>query len=212
MTDDTIIPQTSLSNDRLRPDLQLIADLIEPGTQVLEIGCAEGDLLHHLVQEKSVDGRGMELGQDGVNSCIEKGLYVVQGDADHDLSYYPDQSVDYAILSRTLQAVRRPRDVLLDLLRIGEKAVVTIPNFGHWKIRLQLMLRGRMPVTKHLEYSWYNTPNIHFCTILDMQQMIADEGWILEEFVPFNSRGEKLACSLKRANWAAHQALFVIKK
>lgn len=196
----------------LRADLKLIADLIQPDCRVLEVGCDRGDLLHWLVHRKAVDGRGMELSQTGVNCCVEKGLFVVQGDADSDLRDYRDGSFDYAVLSRTLQAVRHPREVLADLLRIGNKAIVTIPNFGHWRVRLQLLMRGRMPVTKHLDYSWYNTPNIHFCTVLDMVEMIKAEGWVLEEFVPFNAAGQKQSYSITRANTHAHQALFVIKK
>ncbi|WND04022.1 methionine biosynthesis protein MetW [Temperatibacter marinus] len=201
---------TDSQSKDLRPDLQLIANLIAPESRVLEVGCANGDLLQWLVHNKRVDGRGMELGQAGVNTCVSKGLYVVQGDADVDLKDYPDKSFDYAVLSRTLQAVRQPREVLLELLRIGEKAIVTIPNFGHWKIRLQLLMNGKMPVTRHLDYTWYNTPNIHFCTVKDMLDLIESEGLTLDAFVPFDAKGDQLDQSLSRANWGAHQALFVI--
>lgn len=199
-------------SDSLRPDLALIADLVDPNCSVLDIGCDDGSLLQWLGDNKHVDGRGMELSQSGVNDCVARGLFVVQGDADRDLVDYPDQTFDYAILSRTLQAVHRPKDVLLQLLRIGKKAIITIPNFGHWKVRLDLFFGGRMPVTKHLDRTWYNTDNIHFCTILDMLDMLEVEGLTLEEFVPFKSDGTRLTCSPKTANWKAAQALFVISR
>lgn len=196
----------------LRPDLKLIADLIEPGARVLDVGCDDGALLNHLVTEKQVDGRGLEISQQGVNACVAKGLFVMQGDADNDLTEYPDGSFDYVVLSKTLQAVHRPRDVLLDLLRIGTKAVVTIPNFGHWRVRLSLLRGGRMPVTKALDKTWYNTDNIHFCTVLDLFDLIETEGLTVKEFVPHTKSGKKLRTSRARANWIADQALFLLEK
>jgi len=196
----------------LRADLKLIADLIDPGTRVLDVGCDDGALLEHLVNEKQVDGRGLELSQAGVNACVAKGLFVIQGDADNDLAEYPDDSFDYVVLSKTLQAVYRPRDVLVDLLRIGKRAVVTIPNFAQWKVRLSLLRRGRMPVTKELDKTWYNTDNIHFCTILDLFDLIEDEGLTVKEFVPHTKAGKRLNMSRTRANWAADQALFLLEK
>lgn len=196
----------------IRPDLKLIADLVEPGTRVLDIGCADGELLRYLVQEKRVDGRGIELSQSGVNQCVARGLSVIQGDADNDLAEYPDQSFDTVILSRTLQAVRHPREVLLELLRIGKQAIVTIPNFGQWHVRFSLLARGRMPVTKTLNRTWYNTDNIHFCTILDLHDLINQEDINLLEFVPHQKNGRKLNMGLTRANLLADQALFLLKK
>jgi len=195
----------------LRPDLKLIADLIEPGARVLDVGCDDGALLNHLVTEKQVDGRGLEISQQGVNACVAKGLFVMQGDADNDLTEYPDGSFDYVVLSKTLQAVHRPRDVLLDLLRIGTKAVVTIPNFGHWRVRLSLLRRGRMPVTKSLTKAWYNTDNIHFCTILDLFELLEAEGIKISQFVPHTKDGKRLSLGTLRANWYADQALFLIE-
>ena len=151
----------------LRPDLRVIADMVSPESTLIDVGCGEGDLLAWLQQEKKVSGRGLELGQNGVNRCIARGLSVIQGDADTDLQYYPDQAYDYAILSQTLQTLRNPREVLDHLVRIARHAIVSVPNFGHWKNRLYLTTRGRMPVTKALSYEWYDTPNIHFCTITD---------------------------------------------
>ena len=196
----------------IRPDLKLIADLVEPGTRVLDIGCADGELLHYLVNEKQVDGRGIELSQSGVNQCVARGLFAIQGDADNDLAEYPDQSFDIVILSRTLQAVRQPREVLLELLRIGKQAIVTIPNFGQWHVRLNLLMRGRMPVTKALNRTWYNTDNIHFCTILDLHDLITQEDINLLEFVPHQKDGRKLNMGLARANLMADQALFLMKR
>lgn len=196
----------------LRADLKLIADLIEPGSRVLDVGCADGALLNFLVNEKQVDGRGLELSQQGVNACVAKGLFVIQGDADNDLHEYPDNSFDYVVLSKTLQAVHRPRDVLVNLLRIGKRAVVTIPNFGQWRVRLSLLRRGRMPVTKELDKTWYNTDNIHFCTILDLFDLIDAEGLTVKEFVPHTKAGKRLSMGRTRANWAADQGLFLLEK
>lgn len=201
-----------MTGNQLRPDLKLIADLIEPGSRVLDVGCGDGELLSWLVENRDADGRGIELSQSGVNQCVMKGLFVVQGDADNDLSEYPDDSFDYVILSKTLQAVYRPREVLVQLLRIGRRAVVTIPNFGQWKVRMSLLMGGRMPVTKSLEKTWYNTDNIHFCTILDLFDLAEGEGFRVAEFVPHTTAGKRLAMGRNRANWHADQALFLLEK
>ncbi|MBL4790269.1 MAG: methionine biosynthesis protein MetW [Kordiimonadaceae bacterium] len=199
-------------SNTLRADLKLIADLIEPGSRVLDVGCDDGALLDYLVTERQVDGRGLELGQAGVNSCVAKGLFVIQGDADNDLTEYPDDSFDYVVLSKTLQAVHRPREVLLNLLRIGKRAVVTIPNFGQWRVRFSLFKTGRMPVTKSLNRTWYNTSNIHFCTILDLFDLIEAEGITVKEFVPHTKGGRRLNVSKTRANWVADQGLFLLER
>jgi methionine biosynthesis protein MetW len=156
----------NLSQNRI--DLMLIASLVERGSRVLDIGCGNGELMELLVAERGVDARGLELSQQGVNACVGRGLAVVQGNADTDLSYYPDQGFDTVILSQTLQATQRPKEVLQEMSRIGSKLIVSIPNFGHWRIRLALALRGRMPETQALSATWYETANIHLCTMLDL--------------------------------------------
>ena len=154
-----------------RIDLMLIASLVEQGTRVLDIGCGNGELMELLVDERNVDARGLELSQQGVNACVSRGLAVVQRNADTDLSYYPDQGFDTVILSQTLQATRRPKEVLQEMSRIGSKLIVSIPNFGHWRIRLALALRGRMPETQALSATWYETANIHLCSMLDLTDL-----------------------------------------
>jgi methionine biosynthesis protein MetW len=151
----------------LRPDHALIASMVSPGARVLDVGCGDGILLAHLAREKGADARGIELSREGVAACVAKGLAVIQGDADTDLADYPDDCFDVVILSQTLQATRQPRAVLEQMLRIGRNAIVAFPNFGHWRIRAAITLQGRMPVTENLPETWYNTPNIHFCTIRD---------------------------------------------
>jgi methionine biosynthesis protein MetW len=157
-----------------RGDLVLVADMVEPRSRVLDVGCGDGTLLRLLAQEKGVDGRGIELSQSGVNDCVAKGLSVIQGDADTDLADYPDNAFDYVILSQTLQATRQPRRVLEQMLRIGRHAIVSFPNFGHWRIRFQVAFGGRMPVTRNLCCTWYDTPNIHFCTIQDFISLVRE--------------------------------------
>ncbi len=151
----------------LRPDFKEILRLVRPGSRVLDIGCGEGALLELLMREKGCDGRGLEISAEGVSACLARGLAAVQGDADRDLKDFPAQAFDYAILSQTLQATVAPRDVLVELLRIAERAVVSFPNFGHWRLRLSLLTRGRMPETEALPLPWWSTPNIHMCTVRD---------------------------------------------
>src|SRR5271165_7221376 len=151
---DVTTTQAARSPANVRLDHLLVADMIEPGSRVLDVGCGDGELLK-LLESRDVDGRGIELSREGVNRCVAKGLAVIQGDADADLADYPDDAFDYVILSQTLQATRQPRVVLENMLRIGRRAIVSVPNFGHWSVRLQLALRGRMPVTEQLSHSWY---------------------------------------------------------
>jgi methionine biosynthesis protein MetW len=158
----------------LRSDHRLLADMVSEGARVLDVGCGDGDLLACLAATKRVDARGIEISRDGVAACVAKGLAVIQGDADTDLFDYPDDCFDYVILSQTLQATRRPKTVVEQMLRIGRNAIVSFPNFGHWRIRTSLMFHGRMPVNENLPDNWYDTPNIHFCTIRDFVEL-ADE-------------------------------------
>jgi methionine biosynthesis protein MetW len=169
----------------LRSDLSVIAEMIPEGTRVLDVGCGEGELLEHLAVTKHVDGRGIELSQQNVNACVARGLSVVQGDADTDLVEYPSQVFDVVILSQTIQATRAPRAVLMQLLRIGRRTIVSFPNFGHWRVRLSLFLNGRMPRTLALNYSWYDTPNIHLCTIADFTHLVRELGGVIERAIAF---------------------------
>ena len=175
-----------------RVDLEVVANLIEPSAKVLDVGCGDGALLEFLQGDKQIDGRGIELSQRGVNECVSRGLSVIQGDADHDLVFYPDNGFDYVILSQTLQATRNPKAVLDDLLRIGRHAIVSFPNFGHWRVRLSLMFKGRMPVTEDLPQSWYDTPNIHFCTIKDFVQLCDEINVKMERAVALDLYGRPL--------------------
>ena len=178
-----------MSGTALRPDLAAIADMIPARARVLDIGCGDGMLLEHLVRTKDVDGRGIELSQQNVNACVARGLSVVQGDADTDLGDYPSQIFDVVILSQTIQATRSPSKVLAHLIRIGRRAVVSLPNFGHWRIRLSLLIAGRMPQTRALEHSWHETPNIHLCTINDFVALARDSGAAIEKAYALNEAG-----------------------
>lgn len=201
-------------NGASRIDLQAIADLIAPGTRVLDIGSGDGELLELLQGQKNVDGRGVEISQRGVNECVARGLSVIQGDADTDLIYYPDKSFDYAVLSNTIQATRNPREVLDQLLRIGEHAIVSFPNFGHWSMRLGLLFGGRMPVTSDLPYTWYDTPNIHFCTIRDFVNLCDELGAKVEKAVALDGNGDRITLSMPWWFWNffGQQAVFLLKR
>jgi methionine biosynthesis protein MetW len=201
-------------NATQRIDLQVIADLIPERAKILDVGCGDGELLELLRNRKAIDGRGVEISQRGVNECVARGLSVIQGDADTDLVYYPDNSFDYALLSQTLQATRNPRTVLEHLLRIGGHAIVSFPNFGHWRVRFSLFFHGRMPVTKDLPYSWYDTPNIHFCTIRDFIKLCDELGAKVEKAVAIDGNGQKLGFSMPWWFWNffGQQAVFLLKR
>ncbi|HTV46623.1 MAG TPA: methionine biosynthesis protein MetW [Stellaceae bacterium] len=200
------------ANRELRQDLQLIAEMIEPGARVLDIGCGDGALLAYLVRHKRVDGRGIELSQSGVNACVGHGLSVIQGDADRDLEAYPAGAFDVVVLSQTLQATRQPRQVIEALVRIGRRAIVSFPNFGFWRIRLHLMLRGRMPMSPLLAHPWYETPNIHLCTIRDFTALCDELGVIVERSATLdrNGRPYPLDSHGSLANLLAEQGIFVL--
>jgi len=173
----------------LRSDLAAIAEAIPPNARVLDIGCGDGALLEHLAATRNVDGRGLELSQQNVNACVARGLSVVQGDADTDLGDYPAQVFDVVILSQTIQATRSPKTVLAQLLRIGKLTAVSFPNFGHWRVRLSLLVNGRMPQTKTLGYSWHETPNIHLCTIADFVALTREAGGEVQSALALSEDG-----------------------
>jgi methionine biosynthesis protein MetW len=196
----------------LRQDLRLIAEMIEPGSRVLDIGCGDGALLAYLSRQKSVDGRGIELSQSGVNACVGHGLSVIQGDADRDLEAYPDGAFDVVVLSQTLQATHRPRRVVEELVRIGRRAIVSFPNFGFWRIRLRLLLTGRMPVSHCLVYPWYETPNIHLCTIRDFVALCDEIGVRVDRSITLDRHGQPYSLDPRGslANLLAEQGIFVL--
>lgn len=197
----------------IRVDLLLIANMISEGAKVLDVGSGDGMLLDYLRREKKVIGRGIELSPEGVNQSIAKGLSVIQGNAEEEISHFPDNSFDYVILSQTLQAMERPDIILNELLRVGKRAVVSFPNFGYWRVRLHLMLKGKMPVTKSLDYPWYSTPNIHFCTIRDFVDLCEELDIKIEKGMAVNSAGSKMGVnSLFFSNFLGTQGLYVITK
>jgi methionine biosynthesis protein MetW len=197
-----------------RLDFLLVTHMVEPGSRVLDVGCGDGSLLALLRDRRGVDGRGIEISREGVNACLAKGLPVIQGDADTDLADYPDDAFDYVILSQTIQATRQPKVVLEHLLRIGRRAIVSFPNFGHWSVRLELALRGRMPVTDNMPYSWYDTPNIHFCTIRDFMELCREVGARMDKAVALNAGGKPMRVTLPWWVWNlfGEQGVFLLTR
>ncbi len=193
----------------LRPDLAVIAQHVAPGSKVLDVGCGDGALMLALRDGRGCDARGLEIDPANVAECVAAGLSVIQGDADTDLSFYPDGAVDYAILSQTLQTTMRPRVVLDELLRIGRKAFVSFPNFAHWRVRLSLLWGGRMPVTQELPVAWYETPNIHFSSIDDFRALVREMDVKVEDawFLSGNQRRSAAAANLR-----AEHAVFLLSK
>ena len=198
----------------VREDFREILRLVRPGSRVLDVGCGEGDLLELLAREKGVDGRGLEISPEGVSACLARGLAVVQGDADSDLDSFPTQAFDYAVLSQTLPQVRQPRHVLAELLRIGERAIVSLPNFAHWRVRLDLLTSGRMPVTHSLPDPWWSTGNIHLCTLKDFTELCDDLSLRIEACAALASGKPARPIDPKGAleNWRAESALFLLSR
>lgn len=197
-----------------RSDFLLIQEMVTNGARVLDVGCEDGALLKLLERTRGVDGRGIELSQAGVNRSVAQGLSVIQGDADQDLGYYPDDAFDFVILSQTIQATRKPLDVVKHLLRIGRRAIVSFPNFGYWRCRFQLLATGRMPMTQRLPQPWYATPNHHFCTIRDFIELCEALDVKVERAVAFNGSGRRMpeTTPLWVTNLWGEQAVFLITR
>ncbi len=198
----------------MRLDQKLIAEMIEPNTRVLDIGSGDGSLIEHLFRTRNCDARGIELDMGEVTRSVAHGLPVMHGDADTDLAHYPDGAFDYVVLSRTLQAVERPQEVLRQMLRIGRHAVVSFPNFGYWRLRMQLLLRGRMPMTDVWARPWYETPNIHPCTVRDFFALCAEEGYAIRRWMAVDDKGDRAPWrrSAQLANLFGEQALFLLER
>ena len=199
--------------NNLRKDLNLIANLIEDNSKIIDIGCGDGELLDFLSKNKNAKIQGLEIDQKKVNKCVAKGLSVIQGDADKDLSLYPEKSFEYVILSQTIQATLEPKKILYELTRIGEKVIVSIPNFGFWKVRLDLLFKGKMPITRKLNSTWFDTDNIHLCTILDFLELCDQLNLTVKQTVTITSKKQKKFTgkpSIKE-NIFAEEAIFLIQ-
>ena len=196
----------------IRKDWALIESLIDENSKVLDIGCGEGGLMAQLEKNIQAKTNGIEVSANLTQKAIAQGFNVVQGNAEKDLNQYSNKSFDYVILSQTLQAMIQPKEMLLELLRIGGKAIVSFPNFGHWTIRFQLLLLGKMPVTKGLPYLWYETPNIHFFTIKDFQNLCQESNIIIEKSLALTSGGKQVEISsgLSGANLFTNEAIFLL--
>ena len=182
---------------KMKKEFKVIADLLPRNVRVLDVGCGDGSLMNHLIKEKNIEARGLELKKENVTKCIYKGLPVIEGNAETELHQFPNQSFDFVILSQTLQAFYNPEKVLKDLLRIGKSVVISIPNFGYWKVRTSLLFFGKMPVTKTLPNSWYNTPNLHMCTIKDLFHFCLEKNIKINRVVGIN---EDKTSEIKKSN------------
>ena len=198
----------------MKNEFKVIADLIEKDTKVLDVGCADGTLMKFLKDNKNINIRGLEISKDKVQKCISRGLTVIEGNAEKDLLQFPDKSFDYVVLSQTLQAFLNPEQVINELLRVGKKAIVTIPNFGYWKIRLHLLIKGTMPITKTLPDEWYNTPNLHMCTIKDFVHFIKSRNFKIFKSLALNNQNVSIINdnNLGVKNLFADLGIFLIEK
>ena len=181
----------------MKKEFKVIADLLPKNVRVLDVGCGDGSLMSHLIEKKNIEARGLELKKENVTKCIYKGLPVIEGNAETELNQFPNQSFDYVILSQTLQAFYNPERVLKDLLRIGKSVIISIPNFGYWKVRTSLLFFGKMPVTKTLPNTWYNTPNLHMCTIKDLFIFCDEKNIRIKKVIGINE--EKIS-NIKKGN------------
>lgn len=193
----------------LRADLALMADLVAPGSRVLDLGCGTGTLLGYLASEKGCSGTGVEIDTDAVLVAIRSGVSVIELDMDHELSEFADNSYDVVVLSRTLQTLHRPHVVLQEMIRIAPRVILSIPNFGYWRNRVRLA-RGRMPMSKELPYDWYDTPNLHHATLVDLEDLFRTVGLVVLERVPLTVGGKPLRLSERAATWAAGSAVYVL--
>ena len=198
----------------MKNEFKVIADLIEKDKKVLDVGCADGTLMKYLKDNKNINIRGLELSKSKVHECIAKGLTVIEGNAEKELIQFPDKSFDYVILSQTLQAFLNPELVINELLRVGKKAIVTIPNFGFWKIRLHLLTKGTMPITKTLPDEWYNTPNLHMCTIKDFDYFVKSRNFKIFKSIALNNESVSSIndTNLGLKNLFADLGIFLIEK
>ena len=181
----------------MKKEFKVIADLLPKNVRVLDVGCGDGSLMNHLINEKNIEARGLELKKENITKCIYKGLPVIEGNAETELHQFPDQSFDFVILSQTLQAFYNPEKVLQDLLRIGKSVIISIPNFGYWKVRASLLFFGKMPITKTLPNSWYNTPNLHMCSIKDLFHFCAEKNIKIKRAIGIN---EDKTSEIKKGN------------
>jgi len=198
----------------MKKEFEIISELIENNTRVLDVGCGDGTLMKYLKDEKNVDTRGLEISKNNIQNCTGKGLSVIEGNAEKDLHQFPNLSFDYVILSQTLQAFYNPEKVIDDLLRLANKAIVTIPNFGYWKVRMHLLLKGTMPVTETLPNEWYNTPNLHMCTIKDFFNFCSKKKIELYKSIALNSEKTSIINSgnINIKNLSSELGIFLIKK
>ena len=196
----------------MKTEFNIIANLLPSQSRVLDVGCGDGTLIKALINKKNIDARGIELGEQNVKECIAKGLYVIEGNAETELSQFPDKAFDVVILSQTLQAFYQPENVLAQLLRIGSRVIISIPNFGYWQIRASLLLYGKMPITKSSPYTWYNTPNLHMCSIKDFYQFCEKKEIKIDKVIGIN--GEKISSiykiNLEIKNLLSEVGIFVI--
>ena len=204
----------SIVKHKIRYDLEIIAQLIKPNSKVLDIGCGDGELLEFLKKTKNVDARGLEISQMQVSKALSRGISAIQGDAENDLTFYPSRNFDYAILSQTIQSTQRPKEILQEMLRVAEYAVVSLPNFAHIKNRLHLLFKGTMPVNKNIPYQWYDTPNIHFCSVDDFEKLCKELNFRVERKIFLTNKHRLISFFGHKfiSNLFAQYGIFLIKK